>query len=299
MNTKPGLSGLLIVLLLLLWVPALLAQAPLPVFEVRDIGSGRIVVSWENQYPYTAQITIQRSFDSLSGYKSILTVPDPTAQRNGFADTKATNDHMFYRLYIQLDKGQYLFTVPQRPVKSAAPVTEQQTEAPGSARGHDAASAVTNYPSLAQPVAPRITESAPSRSDSASTASLPTSPAIPVKKIDPVIIKLDGIRAGDSARTPFSVVPQNDPDAYAPSLYVYTRPDGNVQVEVPNKKRFSGYRIRFYEANKQLLFELKQLPAPGFLLDKINFMHSGWFFFELFEDSRLIEKHKFYLDKDF
>ena len=80
---------------------------------------------------------------------------------------------------------------------------------------------------------------------------------------------------GDSAKVPFTVNPQNDPDAYAPSLYVYAQPDGNIRIDVPNKKRVASYRIKFYEADKQLLFELKQLPSPSFQLDKTNFLHSG------------------------
>src|SRR5205085_2327143 len=61
------------------------------------------------------QITIQRSFDSLKNFKSILTVADPTIPENGYVDTKATNDHMFYRLYIMLDKGVFLFSDPKKP----------------------------------------------------------------------------------------------------------------------------------------------------------------------------------------
>lgn len=260
------------------------AQSPLPAFEVRDIGSGRIVISWQNNYPYTAQITIQRSFDSLRGYKSILTVPDPTAVQNGFADTKAVNDHMFYRLYVLLEKGQYFFTTPRQPIKQ------------------DIANAIgaTNSASKNSTAATAIPAPAPivsQQADSASTAT-PNS-QFNVKAVDPVVIKLDPSKMGDSAKVPFVVSPQNNPDAYAPSLYVYTQPDGNIRIDVPNKKRFLSYRIRFYEPDKQFLFELKQLPAASFLLDKTNFLHSGWFLFELFEEARLIERHKLFLDKDF
>jgi hypothetical protein len=228
------------------------AQDPLPAFEVRDIGSGRIVISWYNNYPKIAQLTIQRSFDSLRGYKSILTVPDPAAVQNGFADTKAVNDHMFYRLYILLDKGEYFFTAPKQPVKQAA-----------GAMG-DTGPMATN-------------------------TSYTTSTYAPA----------GGDPKNSVAKVPFNVSPQSDPDAYAPSLYVYAQPDGNIRIDVPNKKRYAGYRIKFYEADKQPLFELKQLPAPSFLLDKTNFLHGGWFLFELYEESRLVERHKVFLEKDF
>lgn len=270
------------------------AQDPLPAFQVRNIGSGRIVISWINRYPYTAQITIQRSFDSLRGYKSILTVPDPTALQNGFADTKAVNDHMYYRLYILLDKGRYFFTTPQQPVRETTG-TDAITLSPPSS------------PVIEQPKTAKLDPSSPSatytplkeasKEDSADRSS--SASLFPVKKVEPVVINLDRTKMGDSAKTPFSVTPQNDPDAYAPSLYVYAQPDGNIRIEVPNKKRFSNYRIRFYEADKQFLFELKQLPAATFQLDKTNFLHSGWFLYELYDEARLIERHKVFLEKDF
>lgn len=273
------------------------AQEPLPNFQVRDIGSGRIVISWVNQYPYTAQITIQRSFDSVRGYKSILTVPDPMALQNGFADTKAVNDHMFYRLYILLDKGRYFFTTPQQPVRQAMATDLIGPTLPaGSVRNQPVPSGMGSPPKPATPSTDN-TAIESSKEDSIDNSRTPSS--FPVKKVDPVVINLDRTKMGDSAKIPFSVTPQNNPDAYAPSLYVYAQPDGNVRIEVPNKKRYPYYRIRFYEPDKQFLFELKQLPAPSFQLDKTNFLHNGWFLYELYEEARLIERHKVFLEKDF
>ncbi len=92
------------------------AQDTLPKFSVKNVGNNRIIIGWTNTFETVRQISIQRSFDSLSGYKTILTVADPTTPQNGFVDAKATNDHMFYRLYILLDKGVYLFSKVQKPV---------------------------------------------------------------------------------------------------------------------------------------------------------------------------------------
>jgi hypothetical protein len=93
-----------------------IAQDTLPHFSLRDVGKNRILVEWHNQFETVKQISIQRSFDSLKNFKTILTVNDPTLPDNGYMDTKATNQHMFYRLYIQLDKGAYLFSDTKKPV---------------------------------------------------------------------------------------------------------------------------------------------------------------------------------------
>ena len=71
------------------------AQDTLPNFSLRNVGNNRIIVGWTNNYQNIKQISIQRSFDSLKNFKTILTVADPTTPQNGYADTKATNDHMF------------------------------------------------------------------------------------------------------------------------------------------------------------------------------------------------------------
>jgi len=92
------------------------AQDTLPKFSVKNVGGNRIIISWTNTFETIKQISIQRSFDSLTKYKTILSVPDPTTPQNGFVDTKATNDHMFYRIFILLDKGIYLFSSAKKPV---------------------------------------------------------------------------------------------------------------------------------------------------------------------------------------
>src|SRR2546423_5852746 len=91
------------------------SQNTLPDFSVTTKGNGKIIISWNNAYPVVTQISIQRSFDSLRNYKTILTVPDPRVSQNGFVDAKAPTDFQFYRLFIVLDSGKYLFTKAKRP----------------------------------------------------------------------------------------------------------------------------------------------------------------------------------------
>jgi hypothetical protein len=309
-------ARLFYLLLILAWLlPGIFlasnAQDTLPQFSVKDIGKERYVISWVNNYPYTAQITIQRSFDSIRGYKSILTVPDPNAKQNGYADSKAINDHMFYRLYIQLENGRFLFTAakqpsreiiiaePQpKPVVTTSPTVPQKKE--------ELAPKQSSFTTPA-PVAVAInTENNPVTITTDEKTNVQVEPAtentvtreIPaVKRVEPIIVRLQNVRLGDSAKTPLAVTTKDDPNAYAPSLFVYTHPDGNIRIQVPNRARLSNYRIKFFESDKRFLFELKNLPAPNFQLDKINFLHGGWFLFELYEDARLIEKHKLHLDR--
>jgi hypothetical protein len=213
------------------------AQDTLPKFIVKNAGNNRIIIGWVNNFPNIRQISIQRSFDSLSGYKTILTVPDPTTPQNGYVDAKATNDHMFYRLYILLDKGVFLFSDAKKPV----PDTTRRAGFP-------------NY---------------------------------------------TGIPAIDSVRSP--IVNGNKPksNTFMPSLYVYTNRDGYVRITLPAEEKSKKYSIKFFDDEEIFLFELKEIKERDFKIDKTNFYHAGWFRFELYEDGKLIEKHKFYLEKEF
>jgi hypothetical protein len=216
-------------LLIILCQLAASAQTELPEFSVKKISANRIVISWVNPFPNMSQISIQRSFDSLKNYKTILSVADPKAVQNGFADSKAPNDTMYYRLFYATEGGSFYFTKPKRAYIDSS-----------------SASAIT--PS--KPIGP---------TDSAT-----------LKKIE----------------------------AFAPSSYVYTQKDGYVFINLPDADR-EKYHLKFYEEDGTFLFEIRDIRETALTLDKANFYHGGWFRFELYKNDRLLEKHKFYLPKDF
>lgn len=215
------------------------SQDTLPRFSVRNVGNNRIVIGWVNAYPVVKQISIQRAFDSLGVYKTILSVADPQAVQNGFVDTKAPNDHMFYRLFIMLDGSQFIFSPARKPVLDTANAQ------------------MVNLPDAGAPATGNIN--------------------------------------GNTKDSTGAVIKKPD---YVPSVYVYTNKDGYLFVNLPDAEQ-KKYRIKFYDADGSLLFELKQVKETALTLDKANFMHAGWFRFELFNEDKLVEENKFYLQKDF
>lgn len=123
-------------LCLIIWIVGIgfsnktFAQDTLPKFSVKNAGNNRIIIGWINNFQSVRQISIQRSFDSLKNYKTILSVADPKAIQNGFADTKAPNDHMWYRLFYVLDAGKFYFTTAEKPFidTTTAAIVETATE---------------------------------------------------------------------------------------------------------------------------------------------------------------------------
>ncbi|GAC1418776.1 MAG: hypothetical protein NVSMB67_07420 [Flavisolibacter sp.] len=214
-------------------------QDTLPKFSVRNIGKNRIIIGWVNNYPLTKQISIQNSLDSLKNYKTILSVADPNTRENGFADTKAANGHMFYRLFVVLDKGQFYFTAAKQPAMDTVVALSVRT------------------------------------------------------------IKNDQItREKDSSvQAPITAIVPKRPD-FIPSFFVYTNKEGYIFLSLPDAET-KKYHLRFFEADDTFLFEIKNIKQTALTLDKTNFLHSGWFKFELYGDDKLIEKNKVYLPREF
>lgn len=84
---------------------------------------------------------------------------------------------------------------------------------------------------------------------------------------------------------------------WAPSVYVFTADDGNVSIVLPDYKT-KKYTIRFFEENDTPLFQLHEVKESPLLMDKVNFLHSGWFKFELYQNGQLMEKNKFLITRD-
>lgn len=115
----------------------------------------------------------------------------------------------------------------------------------------------------------------------------------------PVVIKIDDLQWGDSLTSPNPNHTKPKTISFTPSLHVFTNRDGYVRINLPDEEKSKKYTIKFFEDDGNFLFELKEIKEKDFKLDKTNFYHAGWFRFELYENGKLMEKHKFYLEKDF
>ena len=87
------------------------------------------------------------------------------------------------------------------------------------------------------------------------------------------------------------------PAGFIPSKFVYTGKDNNVIINLPGaeKRKFS---IKFSDENEKTVFELNSIKEPYLILEKVNFLHAGWFNYQLFDNDILLEKYKFYIPKD-
>ncbi len=272
-----------VALFLLLTCSSLHAQDTLPHFSLLNAGNNRIIIGWINNYPDIRQISIQRSYDSLNKFTTILTVPDPTTYQNGYVDARAANDRMFYRLYIQLDQGKYLFSPSKRPRPMSFSLVDSTRANMNLSDPRNGSLPSGNLPgSMPNVKRPDLNAGNDSMHSSISFDDW-------VQKVgNKKAIGAPSIGINNAAK----------PDVFVPSLHVYTFRDGYVRINLPDDPE-KKYTIRFLEDNGDFIFELKEVKARTFKIDKANFYHAGWFRFELYENGKLIEKHKFQLEKEF
>jgi hypothetical protein len=286
------------------------AQQVLPDFSVVTKGNKKVIISWTNQYPVVTQISIQRSKDSTRGFATILTVPDPTAQQNGFVDAKAVDANQFYRLFVVQESGKFLFTKSKRATWDTAHVVVSKQN---SDNGTRVVITESVSPRQAEEIKEKIKTTTPVVENKPVPVPEPEKFFI-IKKRDTVLGQIntkDYKRFRDSVVTKtkdtiaFSSIdtillkPFVPKEVYKPSKYIYTEKDGNITINLPFAGTTHHYSIKFFEDNNSPLFEIAEVKEPLLLIDKVNFLHSGWFKFELYEDGKLKEKHKLYIPKDF
>jgi hypothetical protein len=87
------------------------------------------------------------------------------------------------------------------------------------------------------------------------------------------------------------------PPVFVPSKYVFVGKDNNVIIALPDAatKKMS---IKFYDEGNSFLFELSKINEPYLIMEKVNFLHTGWFHFNLYENNILVEKSKFLIQKE-
>jgi hypothetical protein len=262
------------------------AQDSLPNFSV-DV---RIIIGWINPYNDIAQLIIQQSKDSISGFRSIVTMPDPAAVTNGFAYKKPYSENYYYRIFYLRSGSRYMFTAPKKPspeIKQIAQKPIQDKAAENlitSPKQVD--SIIKSNPSIVTDIKKGL------KADS-----------VVLEKIDSVFrvnpekaMKI--IRYVGQVASPLQKIDHTTKDdIFNPSGFIFTNNEGNLVIALPDvhKKKFSLY-VQTKEGTP--VFEMKNIKEPLLQIDKSNFYKSGWFKYELYEAGRLREKNRFYIPED-
>ncbi|WP_205512740.1 hypothetical protein [Longitalea arenae] len=284
------------------------AQDVLPDFTVVTKGNKKVIISWVNNYRVVKQISVQRSKDSTKGFVTVLSVADPTAPQNGIVDAKAPDANQFYRLFIVQDSGKFVFTKSERPFWDTTQLAVAKQQTPENARRVIITEGVS--PTQAEEIKEKLKPATPAPTPVVKAPEpekfyfvkkrdtlVATINAKELKKFrDSVVSKTKDTIAFASADT-ILLKPFVPKEIFKPSKFVYTERDGNVAINLPNSAVHK-YSIKFFDEKSILLFDIAEVKEPALLIDKVNFLRSGWYRFELYEDGKLKEKHKFFIPRD-
>ncbi len=87
------------------------------------------------------------------------------------------------------------------------------------------------------------------------------------------------------------------PLGWIPSKRIFTGKESYIIINLPDAA-VKKYSVKFFDENDKLVIELSKIPDTYLTLEKVNFIHAGWFHFELYENGALLEKNKCYVLKD-
>lgn len=324
------------ILVFFLGITVVSAQRALPGFTLKDLGKGKVSISWINPYSSCNQIAIQRSTDRVN-FRTIFSAQSPELPSNGYVDSKLPNaPKVYYRIFYVLQGGNYFFSAIKSP-------TDIFTEPDDLTGRIDSTSDARRMDELNGNDAKKIQIF--KRGIFAFQLTQPQYRSFRDSIIQYTQDSLSVIKAGEINWRPFIDKPKdyvsvfvkdtlliqielpyyrrfkdsiaaNTKDTlfnittfraelrrfipkpvWKPSVYVYTNTNGYLTISLPDTEH-QLYKIIFFDADGKELYKINRVKEPSLVLDKANFKRSGWFNFELYKNNDLIEKNKFFLQKD-
>jgi hypothetical protein len=212
----------------------------------------------------------------------------PELPQNGYTDVKPGSSRIFYRLFYVLEGGAYFFSKSARATGiSYSPTEAAVTKNNSASRDQLNASLVRVIPGDKRIVTVKIKDTV-YRQISINA----------FRNFRDSVLRLTKDTLYSINDTLVGLSPYRMIDAFRTSTYVFINKDGFINVSLPqaNEKK---YHVKFFEEDGTSLFEIPHVSESSLILDKANFVHSGWFQFELYEDNKLKEKNKLYIPKDF
>lgn len=243
------------------------SQDTLPKVSVKN-SSNQIIISWKNNYgAKVSTINIQRSKDSLKNFVTIGSVLNPLNRENGYVDHKANAASMYYRVFVAFEGGTYLFSAAHRPVADTFHITLKPSD--------------NNIETM--PSAPEMIDVIKTDPSISLPSVIPPEP-VAEESLDNFLPKI---------KIPKIVIPTG----FVPSKYIFTNKENNLILNLPDAEILK-YSLKFFDDKNTPILEIKKITESFLVLEKVNFLHSGWFTYQLFEDGLFLEKYKFYISKE-
>jgi hypothetical protein len=256
----------------------------LPKFSLIE-RNGWVIIGWNNPYPELTQLIIQRSTDSSTAFRSIMSMPDPTAVSNGYVDKKGGSSNMFYRIFYVRPGGRYTFTAAKKPLHLAP---ENQT----SKSSHTSNS--INASIEADPML--------NSGKTIPLGNVDAEKTMTVGNVDPekrvALVEAMGRKSEretkDKTNASLKIENPEFVSVFQPSAFIFSNEEGNLVLLLPEaEKRL--YHLHIFKEDGTPLFKMKNIKEKHLIVDRSNFYQSGWFRFDLFDGDHLKEKNRFFI----
>jgi len=87
------------------------------------------------------------------------------------------------------------------------------------------------------------------------------------------------------------------PEGFIPSKFIYTNKENNLVINLPDAEA-QKYSLKIFDYKNRAVLEIKKITESFLLMEKVNFIHSGWYYYSLYDDGIFLEKYKFYIGKE-
>jgi hypothetical protein len=263
------------------------SQQQLPSITVTS-SNQLVVVSWLNDYKTPVEnILIQRSFDSIKNFRTIGSVLNPLNLENGYLDQHPPYDRMYYRVFISFKNGTYVIGPSSRfyPETNKTDSFDIQSD---SMLTFDESPNRISFKNKSIPFYSYY-----------SSINIPTDSIIQKDTIFQVrIIEMPTVKP--EIKFFEKPIPINKTPVIRtafPSISVYTNANQTVVLDFRSLKH-EDVSIHFLNDKNENIFIIDPIPEPLLYLERYNFGQSGWYFFEIYEQGRLIEKSKVLIGRD-
>lgn len=249
---------------------ALYAQPALPDFNIIKGPKQQTVISWKNNFGSRLQVlNIQRSTDSVRGFRTIYSVSNMALEANAYTDNKPAPGADYYRLYYMLAGGSYYFTKAKKIATGFVPDNLLSQLSPGKTitiQGAEARRlAFKDLQHLKDSVVGHTSDTLYFVNDSTIQ-----------------YIKYNAMAAIASTTTELRPV----------SKFVYLNADGYIVLKFPERD-LSEYSMTIYKQNgTSVLFKIPKFEDSELILSKSSFLRTGWYPYEVYKDGKLQERSR-------
>lgn len=279
------------------------AQKELPDFSAEDFGKNKIRISWINQFGEgCVQLNVQASTDSIKNFRTIFSTESPQLPQNGFVYTLPFTAKFYFRIFYILNGNAYYFTaskiaIPAPLVVKEPVIDKKPVILSDSIQIIKNTGVIINETIIERPPPqpkPEVVRVITIRSNDSVLARL----LYPeYKKFKDSITKKTKDTLLVTGPNELLWKPFDPSTIYTPSAYIMINQDGFVKLKLPEAAT-KKYKLIIFDMEGKKMFTINHITETELVIDKTNFVHAGWFKFELYEDNKLKEKNRILLQQD-